>query len=89
MSSDLVIQIGREGLLTVIMVAAPPLVLGLIVGLMVAIFQATTQIQEQTLAFIPKIISVFVAILVFGPWMLNMLTSFLSGILINIPTLIR
>jgi flagellar biosynthetic protein FliQ len=89
MSGDLAVQIGREALLVVIMVSAPTLVFGLVVGLAVAVFQATTQIQEQTLAFIPKILSVFVAILIFGPWMLNMMSSLLSGLLISIPVLIR
>ena len=56
MSGDLVIQIGQEALMTVILVSAPMLGLGLTVGLMVSVFQATTSIQEQTLAFIPKII---------------------------------
>ena len=66
-------------------VAAPMLGLGLIVGLMVSVFQATTSIQEQTLAFIPKIIAVFVAILIFGPWMLRIMTEYLTNILVNLP----
>ena len=85
MSSALVIQIGQEALMVVMIVAAPMLGLGLIVGLMVSVFQATTSIQEQTLAFIPKIIAVFVAILVFGPWMLQIMTQYVTGILVNLP----
>ena len=85
MSSALVIQIGQEALMVVMIVAAPMLGLGLIVGLMVSVFQATTSIQEQTLAFIPKIIAVFVAILVFGPWMLQIMTQYVTGILANLP----
>ena len=69
----------------VMLVSAPMLGLGLIVGLSVSIFQATTSIQEQTLAFIPKIIAVFVAILVFGPWMLRLMIEFVTGILVNLP----
>ena len=65
MSGDLVIQLAQQALMTVMLVAAPMLGLGLIVGLMVSVFQATTSINEQTLAFIPKIIAVFVAILIF------------------------
>ena len=65
-------------LFIVMIVAAPMLGLGLIVGLMVSVFQATTSIQEQTLAFIPKIIAVFVAILIFGPWMLRIMTEYLT-----------
>ena len=85
MSGDMVIQLGQEALMTVIIVAAPMLGLGLTVGLTVSVFQATTSIQEQTLAFIPKIIAVFVAILIFGPWMLSIMVEFFTGIFINIP----
>ena len=85
MSGDLVIQLAQEALMTVILVSAPMLGLGLSVGLMVSIFQATTSIQEQTLAFIPKIIAVFIAILIFGPWMLSLMTEFFIGIFVNVP----
>ena len=85
MSGDLVIQIGQEALMVVLLVSAPMLGLGLTVGLMVSVFQATTSIQEQTLAFIPKIIAVFVAILIFGPWMLRIMIEFFSGIFVNLP----
>ena len=85
MSGDLVIQLGQEALMIVILVSAPMLGLGLSVGLMVSVFQATTSIQEQTLAFIPKIIAVFVAILIFGPWMLSIMTEFFTGIFANLP----
>ncbi len=85
MSGDLVIQLGQEALMVVLLVCAPMLGLGLTVGLMVSVFQATTSIQEQTLAFIPKIIAVFVAILIFGPWMLRIMVEFFSGIFIGLP----
>lgn len=85
MSGDLVIQLGQEALIVVLLVCAPMLGLGLTVGLMVSIFQATTSIQEQTLAFIPKIIAVFVAILIFGPWMLRIMVEFFTGIFIGLP----
>ena len=85
MSADLVIQLAQEALMVVLIVSAPMLGLGLTVGLMVSVFQATTSIQEQTLAFIPKIIAVFVAILIFGPWMLSMMIEFFSSIFTNIP----
>ena len=85
MSGDLVIQLGQDALTVVIVVSAPMLGLGLAVGLMVSVFQATTSIQEQTLAFIPKIIAVFVAILIFGPWMLSIMVEFCTGIFTNIP----
>ena len=85
MSGDLVIQLGQEALMIVLIVSAPMLGLGLAVGLAVSVFQATTSIQEQTLAFIPKIIAVFVAILIFGPWMLRIMVEFFSGIFIGLP----
>ena len=85
MSGDLVIQLGQEALMIVLLVSAPMLGLGLIVGLAVSVFQATTSIQEQTLAFIPKIIAVFVAILIFGPWMLRIMVEYCRYVLINLP----
>ena len=85
MSGDLVIQLAQEALMIVLIVSAPMLGLGLTVGLLVSIFQATTSIQEQTLAFIPKIIAVFVAILIFGPWMLSLMVEFFVGIFTNLP----
>lgn len=85
MSGDLVIQLGQEALMVVLLVSAPMLGLGLTVGLMVSVFQATTSIQEQTLAFIPKIIAVFIAILIFGPWMLSLMVEYFSGIFTSIP----
>lgn len=88
MSGDLVVQLGQEALFIVMIVAAPMLGLGLIVGLMVSVFQATTSIQEQTLAFIPKIIAVFVAILIFGPWMLRIMVEYLTNVLVNLPSYI-
>jgi len=85
MSGDLVIQIGQNALWIVLMVSAPMLGLGLAVGLLVSVFQATTSIQEATLAFIPKIIAVFVAILIFGPWMLSILVEYFTNIFVNLP----
>ena len=85
MSSDLIIQIGQNALWIVILVSAPMLGLGLAVGLLVSVFQATTSIQEATLAFIPKIIAVFVAILIFGPWMLSILVEYFTNIFVNLP----
>ena len=88
MSGDLVVQMGQEALFIVMLVSAPMLGLGLIVGLMVSVFQATTSIQEQTLAFIPKIIAVFVAILIFGLWMLRIMVEYLTNVLVNLPSYI-
>ena len=89
MTQDLAIEVGREALFMVMLVAAPMLGLGLIVGVIVSIFQATTQIQEQTLVFVPKIIATFVAILVFGPWILGMMVDYTREIFTSFNSLIR
>ena len=88
MSGDLVIQMAQEALRMVLIISAPMLGLGLLVGLAVSVFQATTSIQEQTLAFIPKIVAVFIAILIFGPWMLKIMVEYLTNILVNLPAYI-
>ena len=75
----------QEALRVVLLVSAPMLGLGLAVGLMVSVFQATTSIQEQTLAFIPKIVAVFVAILIFGPWMLRIMVEYFTNVFVNLP----
>ena len=87
MSADYAVELGRNALLMVMLVSAPMLGLGLLVGLLVSVFQATTQIQEQTLAFIPKIIAVFVAILIFGPWMLRLLMDYTQQLILILPKL--
>ena len=84
MSVEFIIGLAGQAMYTVLKISAPMLGIGLIVGLLVSIFQATTHIQEQTLAFIPKIIAVFVSILVFGPWILNILIDFTSNLLGNL-----
>jgi len=89
MSTDLVIQCINETMKVALLISAPMLVTGLIAGLMVAIFQAVTQIQEMTLTFIPKILGVALALLFFCPWMINILKDFGTKLLINIPFYIR
>lgn len=89
MTEGAVISLGRDALTTVLLVAGPMLGFGLIVGLLVSIFQAATQIQEQTLSFIPKIIAVLAAGLVFGPWMLRVLIEFADGLFTNMDTFVR
>lgn len=76
MTETALIALGRDALLTVLLVAGPMIGLGLIVGLIISIFQATTQIQEQTLTFAPKIVAVLVSGVIFGPWMLRTLVDF-------------
>ena len=86
MGEAVVLDIGREALFTVIIVVAPVLGAGLLTGLLVAIFQATTQIQEQTLAFVPKIFAVLGAIGFFGPWIMTTVVEFVQELLQMIPT---
>ncbi len=76
MSPEYVLSIAREGIMTILMVAAPILGVGLGVGLMVSIFQATTQIQEPTLAFVPKIAAVMLSLIIFGGWIMQMVMNF-------------
>lgn len=85
MDQSAVIDMGQKGLFTVLLVVAPVLGFGLITGLIVAIIQATTQIQEQTLAFVPKIFAVLIAIGIFGPWMLSTILDFVTNLYTNIP----
>ncbi len=89
MSQDIAIQLGREALFMVMLVSAPMLGLGLIVGVAVSIFQATTQIQEQTLVFVPKIVATFVAILIFGPWILSMIVDYTRELFLSFNSVIR
>jgi len=84
LSNELILSLAERGVLTILLVAGPILLLALAVGLFVSIFQATTQIQEQTLAFIPKIIAVFVGVVFFGSWMLTKIIEFTNDLYQNI-----
>ncbi|MDR1703439.1 MAG: flagellar biosynthesis protein FliQ [Clostridiales bacterium] len=81
MTQEAIREIISEGVFVVLKVAAPPLLMGLGVGLIVSIFQAITSIHEQTLAFIPKIAAVFLSLIIWGNWMLTQLTDFMSKVL--------
>ncbi|MBM7647117.1 flagellar biosynthetic protein FliQ [Bacillus ectoiniformans] len=84
MNSEMVISIAEKGVYTTLIICGPLLILALVVGLAVSIFQATTQIQEQTLAFIPKIVAVLVGLIFFGPWMLGRMLSYAMEIFTNL-----
>lgn len=84
MSAEFIIGLAGAAVTTILKAAVPLLLLALVVGLIVSIFQATTQIQEQTLAFIPKIIAVFIGILFFGEWILTVLVDFAYNLLNNL-----
>jgi flagellar biosynthetic protein FliQ len=70
------LDVARDAILTVLKIASPILLIGLVVGLLVSIFQATTQIQEQSLHFVPKILAMLIALLLLGSWMLTTLSEF-------------
>ncbi|MBD3754392.1 MAG: flagellar biosynthesis protein FliQ [Gammaproteobacteria bacterium] len=88
MQQDFVLTLGQRMLEITMMLAAPLLIPALIIGLLVGMFQAATQINEMTLSFIPKLAIVGVALVVFGPWMLTTLVSFTRELFENIPALI-
>ena len=79
----------RDGIFQVLIMIAPVLGVALVVGLIIAIFQAITSIQEQTLTFVPKIICVFVALMIFGHWMLNSMTEYMVELWSNFSLYIR
>ena len=76
MTPEMAIDICRKAIITILSVAAPTLLAGMTVGLIVSIFQAATQINEQTLSFIPKVVAVLVTLLLFGPWTIRILSTF-------------
>ena len=84
-----VLKIAQEAIRTILIVSAPMLGFSLIVGLVVSIFQAVTQIQEATLAFVPKIIAVLLSIIIFGPWILKVVTEFTTKLLTNVNLYIK
>ena len=87
MTPQMVVSIGREALMLTLMISAPMLLFGLVIGLIISIFQAVTQIQEMTLTFVPKILAVAIALLIFLPWMINKLTDFAGHLFGMIPGL--
>lgn len=89
MNEELIFTLGREALKTSAYVAAPMLIGSLIIGLIVSVFQAITQINEATLTFIPKIVIVGIMLIVVGPWMVDQLTAFTSNLLMNIADMVR
>jgi flagellar biosynthetic protein FliQ len=84
-----VIRLGQQAMWMVALVAGPMLAVGLLVGLVVSVLQASTQINEQTLSFVPKMAAVLVAGAVFGPWMLAQLVDFARGLLLGLPGWVR
>jgi len=83
-----VINLVRQGLEVTILVSAPLLLTALVTGLLVSVFQASTQINEMTLSFIPKLLAIFVALVVAGPWMLSLMVDFTRRLILGIPGMI-
>lgn len=83
MTPDMVIDLGRNALTTTVMLSAPLLMAALLTGLVVGLFQAATQIQEQTLSFIPKLLAMVVALIATGPWLLQVILDYTSTLIVE------
>jgi flagellar biosynthetic protein FliQ len=88
MTPETVMTMGRTAMEVTLMVAAPMLLVALIIGLIVSIFQAATQINEATLSFIPKLVGIFVALVIAGPWMLSVMLDYMRQVFTGIPGMI-
>jgi flagellar biosynthesis protein FliQ len=88
MNTESVLTLAQQALLVTLLMAAPPLLAALLTGLVVSVFQAATQINEQTLSFIPKLVAIFVVLVLFGPWMLGILLDYIRELYTGIPGLI-
>lgn len=84
MNIELVNYIIKQALLTVLIASAPPMIIGLIVGIGISVFQAVSQIHEATLAFIPKIVAIFLSLIIFGSWIISVIIKFTTNILANL-----
>ena len=89
MSQDLIVQIFRDFLKTTLLLAGPPLIASMAAGLLISVFQAATQIHEQTLVFVPKILVIMFCLLVLSPWMMNMMVSYTTTLFANIPNYVK
>ena len=88
MTPELVMDIGRQAVEMTLLLSAPLLLAALLIGLIVSIFQAATQINEQTLSFIPKLVGVFLMLLLAGPWMLQLMVDYVRRLFESIPLLV-
>lgn len=89
MNVDIVVDIMREALFLILKTAAPPLIVSLVIGLLVSVFQTVTSIQEQTLTFVPKMVGMFLTLMLIGHWMLNGMTTFIEELWRNFSLYIR
>jgi flagellar biosynthetic protein FliQ len=88
MNQDTVVNLATQAMTLALKIAGPILLVGLVIGLVVSIFQAVTQIQEQSLSFIPKIVALAVLILILGPWMLDQMVTYAQNLYLSIPQLV-
>jgi flagellar biosynthetic protein FliQ len=88
MTPESVMTLGRQAMEVTLMVSAPMLLVALVIGLIVSIFQAATQINEATLSFIPKLVGIFVALIIAGPWMLSVMLDYMRQMFAGIPTMV-
>ena len=89
MTTDTVVGLMVETIKITLLIAAPMLIVGLIVGVVISLLQAVTQIQEMTLVFVPKIVAVLITLVASLPWMISLLTTFTQNIFANIPAYIK
>jgi flagellar biosynthesis protein FliQ len=89
MTTDMIVGLMAETIKITLLISAPMLMVGLVVGVLISLFQAVTQIQEMTLVFVPKIVAVMVALLAALPWMMSLMISFTQNIFVNIPAYIK
>lgn len=89
MTQELVMTLGNNVMFVAFKLVLPVLLVSMVVGLLISIFQAVTQIQEMTLTFVPKILVTILTLIIFGPWMLGVLLDFTSGLFTAIPTYVR
>ena len=88
MNQDVVVSLTMDAITLALKIALPMLMVGLVVGLVISVFQAVTQIQEQTLAFIPKVVALVAIIAIFGPWMLGQLETYTTALWASIPQMV-
>lgn len=89
MTTDVVIGLMAEAIKLMLLISAPALIVGLVVGVVISLFQAVTQIQEMTLVFVPKIVAVMVVLLAALPWILNLMVNYTHKLIANIPSYIK
>ncbi|MBX3684832.1 MAG: flagellar biosynthesis protein FliQ [Rhodocyclaceae bacterium] len=88
MTPTTVIDLGRQAVEVTLMIAAPLFIAALVTGLVVSVFQAATQINEMTLSFVPKLVAIFITLILAGPWMIMRITDFMRQLFESIPTMI-